>query len=116
MVRSALEGHDPDEDRRRVEGERPTAAEYYARYQEIWDRVRQTAESRELLTWPDFPIRYVPRPHWVRDAAPDLYFLYYRSPAAFGRPPVHARPHSTLFNEVVGDGVLEALGGELRVM
>ena len=84
-----LEAHDPEEDRREVEARRPGAGEYYARYQEIWDQVRQTAESRELLTWPEFPIRYVPRPHWVRDAAPDLYFLFYRAPAALGRPPVH---------------------------
>jgi uncharacterized protein (DUF885 family) len=26
---------------------------------------------------------------WSRAAAPHLYFLFYRSPAAFGRPPVH---------------------------
>jgi uncharacterized protein (DUF885 family) len=42
-----------------------------------------------LVTWPDFPIRYVPRPAWSREAAPYLYFLFYRSPAAYNRPPVH---------------------------
>ncbi len=62
---------------------------YYGRYQELWDSVRETAEEQSLLTWPDFPIRYVPRPGWARDAAPYLYFLFYRSPAAFNRPPVH---------------------------
>jgi uncharacterized protein (DUF885 family) len=31
----------------------------------------------------------VPRPQWCRAAAPDLYFLFYRSPAAVHRPPVH---------------------------
>lgn len=31
----------------------------------------------------------MPRPAWAAEAAPDLYFLFYRSPAAFGRPPVH---------------------------
>ena len=41
------------------------------------------------MTWPDFPIEYVPRPQWVREAAPHLYFLFYRSPAAVNRPPVH---------------------------
>jgi hypothetical protein len=67
----------------------PTAEEYLGRYQETWDRVRALSEEHDLLTWPDFPIRYVPRPRWVRGAAPHLYFLFYRSPSALGRPPVH---------------------------
>ncbi|MDX1495895.1 MAG: DUF885 family protein, partial [Longimicrobiales bacterium] len=36
-----------------------------------------------------FPIEYVERPLWARAAAPDLYFLFYRSPPAFHRPDVH---------------------------
>jgi hypothetical protein len=67
----------------------PTLDGYYARYQELWDRVEETAVAQDLLTWPDFPIRYRPRPTWIREAAPHLYFLFYRSPAAVGRPPVH---------------------------
>ena len=67
----------------------PPVDRYYDAYRETWDAVRQRAEDRALLTWPDFPIRYVPRPHWCREAAPYLYFLFYRSPAAFNRPPVH---------------------------
>jgi uncharacterized protein (DUF885 family) len=67
----------------------PTVERYYDRYTELWNMVRKTAETRDLLTWPDFPIRYIPRPHWTRKAAPYLYFLFYRSPAAFNRPPVH---------------------------
>jgi uncharacterized protein (DUF885 family) len=59
------------------------------RYQALWHEVRRVAEERALLTWPDFPIRYTNRPAWVESAAPDLYFLFYRSPAAFNRPPVH---------------------------
>lgn len=62
---------------------------YYDRYREIWEEVRTLAEERDLLTWPDVPIRYVPRPAWARGAAPHLYFLFYRSPAAFHRPAVH---------------------------
>ena len=60
-----------------------------ARYQELWNEVRTLADLHGLLTWPDFPIRYVDRPEWAQAAAPDLYFLYYRSPAAFNQPPVH---------------------------
>lgn len=59
------------------------------RYQAVWEDARDTALRHQLLTWADFPIRYVPRPAWAAEAAPDLYFLCYRSPSAFGRPPVH---------------------------
>lgn len=67
----------------------PPRDRYAGRYQELWDDVRALALRNELLTWPDFPLRYVPRPRWTRSAAPDLYFLFYRSPAAVGRPAVH---------------------------
>ena len=67
----------------------PAADEYYARYPELWQACYATAQEEQLLTWPDFPIEYVPRPEWVREAAPYLYFLFYRSPAAVNRPPVH---------------------------
>jgi hypothetical protein len=59
------------------------------RYRVVWDEARRWAVEHRLLTWPEFPIRYVARPAWARLAAPDLYFLFYRSPAAFGRPAVH---------------------------
>lgn len=67
----------------------PTVDAYYGRYADLWDACRVMAEEQDLLTWPDFPIRYVPRPAWIRKAAPYLYFLFYRSPAAFNRPAVH---------------------------
>ena len=60
-----------------------------ARYQELWDEVRTLSDVHHLLTWPAFPIRYVDHPEWAKAAAPDLYFLFYRSPAAFNRPAVH---------------------------
>lgn len=68
---------------------RPSADRYYVRYQELWDEARAIAQARDLLTWPELPIRYVPRPAWARSAAPHLYFLFYRSPAAFDRPAIH---------------------------
>lgn len=68
---------------------RPSAEEYVDRYRAVWEDARRVAEQKALLTWPDFPIRYVERPAWVRAAAPHLYFLFYRSPAATGRPSVH---------------------------
>ena len=73
----------------RLEDLHPTLQGYQARYGEFWQASRETSQAHELLTWPDFPIRYVPQPEWARKAAPYLYFLFYRAPAAFNRPPVH---------------------------
>lgn len=67
----------------------PTADEYLARFDRTWRSMRDVALERELVTWPDFPIEYVERPLWARSAAPDLYFLAYRSPSALRRPDVH---------------------------
>jgi len=79
----------PSEAMERLRDLHPDAGSYYGRYRAVWDEVRTIADERRLLTWPDFPVRYVPRPGWARAAAPHLYFLFYRSPAAFRRPPVH---------------------------
>lgn len=65
----------------------PPAASYYARYAEVWQEARAAAEAYRLVSWPDYPIRYVPQPKWAREAAPNLYFLFYRAPAAFDRVP-----------------------------
>ncbi|HVX29113.1 MAG TPA: DUF885 domain-containing protein [Nitrolancea sp.] len=61
----------------------PSAGQYEQRYAEIWQAARQAALDHDLVSWPDYPIRYVPRPRWTRAAAPSLYFLFYRAPAAF---------------------------------
>jgi hypothetical protein len=82
-------GADVEETLSRLTSLHPSPAGYYSRYQEVWDSVRERAQAQSLLTWPDFPIQYIPRPEWAREAAPYLYFLFYRSPAAFNRPPVH---------------------------
>jgi hypothetical protein len=67
----------------------PSTDRYHAGYEEVWRDMRGGVERAGLVTWPKYPIRYVPRPTWVRAAAPYLYFLFYRAPAAFGAPPVH---------------------------
>ncbi|MEZ4455465.1 MAG: DUF885 family protein [Gemmatimonadales bacterium] len=79
-----------DQSSSRVDGPSDVVAAYPAdRYDRAWSEIRQAVTAAGVLTWPDFPIRFVPRPEWARAAAPDLYFLFYRSPAAFRRPPVH---------------------------
>jgi uncharacterized protein (DUF885 family) len=74
--------------------ERLTAAHpdldgYLPAYQREWDACRERAAACDLVTWPEYPLRYVPIPAHTRDAAPLLYYLFYRSPAPFDRLPVH---------------------------
>jgi hypothetical protein len=66
----------------------PTAERYLARFGEVRDASKAFAEAHDLVTWPDYPLRYVEQPTWARDAAPHLYFLPYRAPAPFDRAPV----------------------------
>jgi uncharacterized protein (DUF885 family) len=49
---------------------------------EVWRQASELAADADLLTFPiDWPVRFVQQPVWVRQAAPSLYFLAYRSPA-----------------------------------
>ncbi len=65
----------------------PSVEGYYARYAELWEACRVVSDAHRLLTWPDYPIRFVPQPAWARAAAPHLYFLFYHSPAPFDQLP-----------------------------
>ena len=67
----------------------PTCADYLPAYQQAWDACRERAQARDLVTWPAYPIRYVPIPIHTRDAAPFLYYLHYRSPAPFDHLAMH---------------------------
>ena len=73
----------------RLAAAHPTTEDYLATYQRIWDECRAASDRADLVTWPSSPIRYVPIPVQTRDAAPFLYYLFYRSPAPFDRLPVH---------------------------
>jgi hypothetical protein len=73
----------------RLAAAHPTAADYLSSYQRIWNNCRDAAVEADLVSWPAYPIRYVPIPLQTRDAAPFLYYLFYRSPAPFDRAPVH---------------------------
>jgi len=67
----------------------PSVEGYYSAYERVWQDARQSAIDHGLVTWPDFPIEYVPFPPSDREAAGGLYYLFYRCPAPFGRPEVH---------------------------
>jgi Bacterial protein of unknown function (DUF885) len=61
---------------------------YLQRYSRLWERARELAEQRDVLTFPDWPVRFIEQPTWVREAAKYLYFLPYRSPPALHAPRV----------------------------
>ena len=110
LERSRLLGTDPPAALlARLEDLHPDLDQYLDRYREIWDAMRAKCLERDLLTWPEFPIRYVPRPAWSRAAAPDLYFLFYRSPATFNRPRVHEYLVTPIDDEVPVDQRLPLL-------
>jgi hypothetical protein len=87
-ARAAAPGGWPDV-QDRLTNRHPTAAGYLTAFQQTWDACRGCAVDARLVSWPDYPIRYVPIPPQTRDAAPLLYYLFYRSPAPFDRLPVH---------------------------
>ena len=78
----------PDELLARLPEIHPTEAEYLPRYQELWGEVQRLAEDQEILTWPDAPTRFIPRPEWVRETADFLRLPLYRSPSPSRRPEV----------------------------
>jgi len=61
----------------------PAPGDYLDAFARSWNACRAHAASADVVTWPDWPIRYVPFPAATREAAPYLYYLYYRSPAPF---------------------------------
>ena len=73
----------------RLAAAHPTTGGYLAAFQQTWDDCRARAIEANLVSWPDYPIRYAPIPGHTRDAAPFLYYLFYRSPAPFDRLPMH---------------------------
>ncbi len=62
----------------------PSAEDYYATYGRVWRAAKDAAIAAGLVTWPDFPIEFVPFPASDRDAAAGLYYLFYRCPPALG--------------------------------
>jgi len=87
-ARAAAPGGWPDV-QNRLADRHPTTAGYLAAFQQTWHECRARAVDARLVSWPDYPIRYVPIPPHTRDAAPLLYYLFYRSPAPFDRLPIH---------------------------
>jgi len=61
----------------------PASDQYLQAFADTWTRCHDHAVSHDVVTWPDWPLRYAPFPKFTRDAAPFLYYLFYRAPSAF---------------------------------
>lgn len=66
-----------------------TPETYLETFDQKWREIRTAVIEKDVLTWPQWPIRYVPLPVWAREAAPHLYWLHYRSPAPYDRYDVY---------------------------
>ena len=69
----------------RLAAKHPGPDDYLASFGRVWRACRSLAEEKDVVTWGDWPIRYVTYPEWTADAAPFLYYLFYRSPAPLDR-------------------------------
>lgn len=78
----------------RLAADHPAPGDYLPAFARIWDASHACAAAHGVVTWPDWPIRYTTIPEWTRDAAPLLYYLFYRAPAPFdgGVPPEYVVP------------------------
>jgi hypothetical protein len=65
----------------RLAADHPSEEDYFSAFGRLWNGCRECAAENAVVTWPEWPIRYVPLPDWTRDAAVFLYYLFYRSPA-----------------------------------
>jgi hypothetical protein len=73
----------------RLADNHPAANDYLPAFLRTWNACRAAVVEHDAVTWPDWPLRYTTIPEYTRDAAPFLYYLYYRSPAPFDVYDVH---------------------------
>jgi hypothetical protein len=96
----------------RLAEDHPSPREYLSTFDREWHECRRTIVEEDIVTWPDWPIVYREFPPFTRDAAPYLYYLYYRSPApldpydtyVYVVPPLpggDAEPHLRAWNRSV---------------
>jgi len=88
----------------------PSLEAYYPAFSEVWEAAKASAIEHDLVTWPDYPIDYVPVPRSDREAQQGLYYLGYRSPAPFGR----AETHRYLVTPIESDMPVEEQERRLR--
>ncbi|MEO5817337.1 MAG: DUF885 family protein [Gemmatimonadaceae bacterium] len=66
---------------RRLAEDHPAPADYLGSFATEWAACRETILDADIVSWPDWPLRYEEIPAFTREAAPYLYYLFYRAPA-----------------------------------
>ena len=66
-----------------IAADHPTTSEYYETFNRRWHEIESAVVANGAVNWPTWPIRYVPIQAWAESSAPQLYWLFYRSPAPF---------------------------------
>lgn len=74
---------------RLLAADRPADGDYVDAFGRTWNACRALSAEHDLVSWPEWPLRYVPIPEWARASAPHLYWLFYRSPAPLDAYTVH---------------------------
>ena len=96
----------------RLADDHPTRDYYLSTFTRTWEACRAAVKEHDVVTWPDWPLRYTTIPKFTREAAPYLYYLYYRSPAPLDAyhehdyvvpalPELNAEPHLRSWNNSV---------------
>lgn len=65
----------------RLAADHPAPSEYLGAFATEWEVCRRTITDADVVTWPEWPIRYEEIPACTSEAAPHLYYLFYRAPA-----------------------------------
>ncbi|MEA3247655.1 MAG: DUF885 family protein [Gemmatimonadota bacterium] len=76
----------------RLAAAHPNVDGFLAAFEQTWAQCFRKAELAGVVTWPgtsEWPLRYTFQPAWAQGVAPFLYFLHYRSPAAFDAVAAH---------------------------
>ncbi len=66
---------------RRLAEDHPAPADYLGTFATEWEVCRKTIVDADIVSWPDWPLRYEEIPAFTRETAPYLYYLFYRAPA-----------------------------------
>jgi len=73
----------------RLSDDHPDSENYMNTFEQLWEKSRVFNEEEQLVSWGEYPIEYQPIPRWAKEAQPYLYFLFYRCPPRYNRPPVY---------------------------
>ncbi len=93
----------------RLAADHPGVESYLSSHADVWHSCREVVLAHDLVTWPDRPIRFVPIPVCTREAAPFLYYLFYRCPAPFDPPGTHECTLTPIDTMMPADEVLQRL-------